>query len=154
RIVPREVRLEFPDTISPQVVALIRILAIIRDVKFGSAAQALIISCVALVSSQVKDVPMAGIPIKVVIPQFQGVGLKALCFLIEGTLCVRTSEKAIRSCAVKAMILCHMPRFSLSMAEFAGTALANVFYSSQCFSITKDVKSRHGVIVHVPPPII
>ena len=88
-----QVRFEAPDTVAPQVIALVRglrIFALIGNIVSARDAQAVAKARVGFTFAQIQNIPMPSVPIVKVGTILQGVGMEAVRFLVQRANCVRS----------------------------------------------------------------
>ena len=98
---------------------------------------------VILARLQIEDVAVAVVPVVVIVPLLQGVGIETVRLFREGPLRIGPSQEPIRPGAVEAMVFRDVARLGFVSGQRARCFLADVLHSRQRVPVTQRVQRRH-----------
>lgn len=105
---------------------------------------------VGLVLLEVEDVTMAVVPVEIIIPVFQGVGIETVRLLVERALGVGAGEKTVRAGGIEAMVFGNVSALRLAAGSRASALAPKVLDSGNRHPIAQGIERAHRVVVHVP----
>ena len=76
-------RPKMPKSIAANVILEVRVFSLIGDIKFGRSSLTLVKTGIGFMWPEVKNVAMAVIPVEVIVPVLERIGVKAIRFLFQ-----------------------------------------------------------------------